>query len=190
MKVLAHKKFIKSDYDSISEWFYDTKLYDAYRYVFYRFPERLGRALAFFRMGWLNHDWDNHYLNEVVLFKLKRMRHSFLVYGHHSEDCVNYKPKMKSLNLTIKLLERIIENDYTKFYDLHKKKWGETQIEWIPEGENYRMETSVEKANTPELKEQERKEFREAYEKDERMEARDKRIAYAIIGKYQDYWWD
>lgn len=189
-KIIFHKSLFKSDYDSFYEWFYDTKLYDIYSYIFYSFPERLSRALAFFKIGWLNHDWDNHYLNELVLFKLKRLQHCFIHYGHHAEDCPNYKPKMKSLALAIKLLERVVKNEYTKFYELHEKKWGKRTVKWIPEGEHFKMDVKKEKANTPELKEQERKEFLEAVRKDDRLEARDKKLAYAIIGKYQDYWWD
>lgn len=188
-KVIVHKSYLGYK-ETIREWWWDSYIYTAYRYITRIFPERLGRSISYFVKGWHNYDFDNHYVNELVLFKLRRLRHCFERYGHHSPDCPNYPPKVKSLNLAIKLLERICEANYHRFLDLHDKKWGETEFKFVSEGNHYIMETKVEKADTPELKQQEQNERMEAYKKDERMEARDLRIAYAIIGKYQKYWWD
>jgi len=157
-----------------------------------RYYRSFCRALAFARIGWSNYDWDNGYLDQLVLFKLKRMQYEFLNHGYHWEGCKNYKPKMKSLALTIKLLEKLVKDDYTRFYNLHEKKWGaRTYVFKKLELSNYStMETTVALADTPEKVEQERKEFLEASSADDRQRVRDLELAYRLIGKYSHYWWD
>jgi hypothetical protein len=150
------------------------------------------RALAFARIGWGNHDWDYDYLNQLVLFKLKRLEYEFTHYANHSEECQNYEPKRKSLALAIKLLDRLCKNEYSKFMDLHEKKWGPIKyvFEKVEGSEGSFLTAVADKADTPEKKKQQRKEYNEAYDADERQRVRDTKLAYAIIGKYSHYWWD
>lgn len=177
------------------------KIYDIYHYCRYTFPERLGRSIAFFKLGWLSYDFDYMPLHEAALFKLKRMLYCFENYGHHAETCENYKPKMKSIKLAIKLLEKYCKNDYTRFYDMHEKKWGKSTCDFVPvdvegnivpkeEAKYFKFNSSRPNAQTEEEKAQERKEFLEAYNADEREQEKHLRWAYAIITKYHRYWWD
>ena len=171
-----------------------------YRYITKAFWERLGRALTFFKLGWNNFDWDSYYLHDLMLFKLKRLQHNFIHHGHHSEDCPNYKPKMKSLALAIKLLERH-NTDFHEYYDKstdrHDKKWGKLETWNEPcdiddDGyvRTYRYHSKRENVNTPEEKEQERQEFLEAMRQDEARKQRDIDLVHKIIAKYHRYWWD
>lgn len=179
----------------ILQWYYDTPAYDFYRLLFVRIPERLKRSFHYAKFGWLNYDFDYSALHELTLFKLKRFLYCFENYGYHSEECENYKPKMKSLKLAIKLLEKYLA-DGNRFLDMHDKKWGplETWTEKAEYDENYgqlcRWLSKRPGAITEEQKEQERIEFRNAYDADDREKNKYLALAYKIIIKYNRYWWD
>lgn len=191
----AYKEFMLN----FDLWF-ENRILWPYRYVTKVFWQRLGRALVFFKIGWSSRDWDHRYLHELMLFKLKRMKHNFIYHGDHSEKCNNYKPKMKSLNLTIKLLERYCDdfNDYyTKSYDKHNEKWGDLKCSTIPADidedgyvRTYSVKIERKNAVTEEEKEQERKEMQEALNKDRIRNQRDVDLIHKIIAKYHSYWWD
>lgn len=169
-----------------------------------RFFKGLKRGFAFFKIGFNNHDWDYDYLHELVLFKLKRMYYEMENFGYHSPKCSNYKPKMKSLKLTIKLLERYIAGDDKHYCGpllRHDEKWGEMKTWSVPvdsagneipekEAKLFRWMTSRPNAITEEEKEQERKEFLEAFRLCDTLKQRDIRNVYHIIAKYHNYWWD
>lgn len=185
--------------DDLLELWYDFYIYKAYEHLFVIWPTKLKRALDYFVFGWNNRDFDNFYVDQLVLFKLKRLEYNFVNFGHHSEDCENYPPKMKSLRLAIKLLKLYCNEDKNRmFMDAHDKKWGEAdwQSEKVegsedkPGGPYYRMLVNRVGAVTEEQKEQERKEFVDAYDKDERRHERLRATAYKIMIKYGHYWWD
>jgi hypothetical protein len=107
------------------------------------------------------------------------------------------KTKNQSIRVAIKLADRITSHDYHYFYDLHNQKWGEPIMRFIPIPEEEsiiprcsRMEIEHPNAKTEEEKAQERKEFREAYEKDELIKKRDRRWFFDIMKKYHEWWWD
>lgn len=148
-------------------------LYDYFISPVAQFFKKLKRAIAFFIIGWNNFDWDHAYLMELEVFKLKRLLYEFENFGYHSPECKNYKPKMKSLKLAIKLGEMLSEGDYFKFTGLHYKKWNRPVDLWT-----YKMQ------------EDEKNEFLEAANKDDRIEAKHRRWFYNIIRDYGRYWWD
>ena len=166
---------------------------------------KLRRSLDFAIMGYNNYEWDHHYLNKLVLFKLKRFHKAFTgPRSMHSPDCDNYKVKMKSLVLAIKIGEKVVNGEYMRFYDLHGKKWGESKTWTTPmdkdhkdlpeersdEAEFFRMHSSRPNANTAEEKEMEHREVMLSLAKDHREEQRDIELLYRIVGKYNQYWWD
>lgn len=108
----AVKERNKEDIKFEIEWIYQHYIWWPWRYITVAFWERLGRALDAFMFCWRNHDWDAGFMHQLLLWKLKRMRHCFIHYGHHSEGCQFYLPKMKSLNLTIKLLESALNDNW------------------------------------------------------------------------------
>lgn len=191
----AYKEFMLS-----FDMWYDEYIRWPYTYITSVFWKKLSRALAFFKFGWNNKDWDCGFLHELVLFKLKRMQYEFIYHGHHSEDCENYKPKMKSLALAIKLLDRYTSPGnkyYTKYIDKHDEKWGKLEFKDYPSEvdkdgyvRSYGIFMDRKNVLTEEDKEQQRLEFLAAYESDEFRRERDLRIVYQIITKYHQYWWD
>ena len=194
MKVLMTKEFL-------TENSFVEKVWEVYHYFRHTLPERISRSFAYARFGWLNYDFDYSCIHELLLFKLKRMVYVFETYGYHSEECSNYPPKMKSIKLTIKLLEKYCNNDYSRFLDMHEKKWGPRTVKHIPvdalgnivpreEAKYFRFKTSHKNAVTDAEIKQEREEFLKAYDKDEREKEKHLRWAYEIITKYHRYWWD
>lgn len=149
------------------------------------------RALAFAKIGFNSYDFDSYYIVELEVFKLKRMLYLFENHGHHSESCENYKPKMKSIRLAIKLGERYMNRDYFRFYDIHNKKWGKTEMGFEPiEGSTHFLMITLKNGSKYERSEQETKELLESSYADDREKDRDRRNFYRIIEKYGRLWWD
>lgn len=149
------------------------------------------RSLQFAKIGYNSFDFDDYYLFELEVFKLKRMLHLFENHGHHDESCDKYKPKMKSIRLAIKLGERYMTRRYFRFYDLHDKKWGKTEMGFEPiEGSDHFLMITLKDGVKYERTDQENKELLEAVTKDDNEKLRDRRNFYKIIEKYGRYWWD
>ena len=108
MKILTKIKYLYWDVES---FFINTYI-------------KICRSLSYAKFGWSNYDFDHAYLLEIQVMKLKRMLDCFENYGHHCHTCPNYKPKMKSLRLAIKLGEKLRTDAYQKFLDIYLKKYG------------------------------------------------------------------
>lgn len=155
--------------------------------------EWIKRSYDYAKFGWQAWDFDALTIERYLLFKLKRVE-KCLINGHCDLTVDMGPKKMKALKLCIKLLERL-NGHYHRFLDMHEAKWGElhTWFEPVNDGNPHSgsyWRSSRPKANTPELKEQERKEFLEAMSADDREEARDRKLVFRIIEKYICYWWD
>jgi len=161
--------------------------------IFYYNPiiayTKISRSIAFAILGWGSYDWDSHYLIEVMQFKMKRIRVALI-----NGIAVLEKNEIKSLDLAIKIGDRIMEDKYFRYNDMHSKKWGELVTTYTPYSrENISgsvVSFSRPKANTEEEIEQEKKENREAYLADEREKSRDIKLYFTIISKYYQYWWE
>lgn len=175
---------------------YFEKFFDAY-YNVTAFIEWCKRAIAYARVGYKNYDFDALSIENYLLFKLKRVERC-LVNGTCDLTVEMGPKKMKAIRLCIKLLTRLTDGSYHRFLDMHHAKWGVgemtfTKVEGTenkPGGPYSTMDIVYAKANTPELKAQQRKEYMEAVYADDREESRDRRLVYAIIQKYITYWWD
>lgn len=161
--------------------------------------ERAKRALAYAKLGYNNWDFDALTIEHYLAFKLKRVQNALI--NGHADLTVDMGPKyMKALKLAIKLADKLSQGDcgYMRFMDLHNAKWGEGEMVFTtvpgsedrPGGPYSTMDMVREKANTPELKEQERKEFLEAAYADDREQEKHRKLLYLIINKYICYWWD
>lgn len=160
--------------------------------LYYRYKERIGRSLAFARFGWLNYDFDASTLYDLMAFKLKRV-HAALLVGH----AVQEDEDMDALKEAIALCERLYNERYEhKYNEEHDKKWGEIESEHIPipdkDGKvrTYEWRSSRKGANTPELKEKERKEFMLCFENAEKDKHNDINKLAEIFKKYLNRWWD
>jgi hypothetical protein len=154
-------------------------------------PHKFSRSLAFAKIGYNSHDFDDYYLVELEVFKLKRMLYLFENHGHHCPTCDTYIPKMKSIKLAIKLGEKWLNSDYFRFWDLHNKKYGDTEIGWesIPNSTNSLMIT-LKDGKKYERSEEERKSLIDSHRKDEREKEKHRQLFYKIIAKYGRYYWD
>lgn len=150
------------------------------KYYFYR----LKRLYKFIKFAMTSYDFDYGYTEKLLLMHLKML----LTQLEKDSSFVEYEPTdLKSLRLAIKLLS--IE-DYSKFYDLHVKEWGNSEMHFTPSGKNTSVLNFV-NAKAMELnKVDEEKKLRlEAYFKDTRIEHKRNLLAYKIIMKYKDRWW-
>lgn len=129
--------------------------------------------------------YDYGYLNNYMLFFLKELQKTLI-----EDDLHIHEPTaIKSINLAVKLLEKTKE-EYTKFSDLHDKKWGKIVLDSVPTKEgNFRLIIRRPLARTELDRVLERKEFILAIERDDRMYKRDYDRALQIISKYRTSWW-
>ena len=101
---------------------------------------------------------------------------------------------MKALDLLIKIGDRVVEEKYFRFSDLHDKKWGKLIVTHTPVKMGTMSGSTVHfsrpKANTEEEILLEYKEQVEAYHADNREKDRYIKIDFAILNKYLPVFWD
>jgi len=140
---------------------------------------------------WGDFDWDYAYILLLLQYKLKRTREHIL------DD--NIILRSEEVAAQIKHAEDLIQNwrDDNWCEDLqeaHDKKWGErvNLSEPVDVGGQtlFSWEMSREKATTPELKDQEKKEQRAIYDK--QNEAKQKNIdeLFSHLHEHIQEWWD
>ena len=104
---------------------------------------KLKRSCKWFKRMWNNHDFDDSYLMQVIVWKMKDMLYqldvldSDIVDLRNQEHCKNngYDGDLiKSLEECIEIGERLIEDDYT-IYPEEVDKWFATHgyLEKMPE---------------------------------------------------------
>lgn len=152
--------------------------------------EWLRRCWAYAKFGWDNYDFDAAYALRLLSFKLKRLERVLVEKAHTEQD-----PKhMQALSLVIRLLDKLVADEYNYFYRTHNKKWY--GVEHPPfsfekiEGSDLSEMVSARRNLTADQQEQENEEIRAAFEADDAIKARDKRWAFSILGVYYEYWWD
>lgn len=162
--------------------------------LFHRYKERIGRSLAYAKLGWLHYDFDSAFLYDLLAFKMKRL-YDCLENGHAIQE----DNDMAALKEAIQISERLHEGNYDgKYLDQHDEKWGEIESEHIPNYDekgkikNYTWKTSrkgtvgVSEA----VEEQEHKEFRACFEKGETDRRADiDRLAH-LLKEHGPTWWD
>lgn len=167
-------------------WIEATRVYSK----IYSFFSRLRRSCAYAKFGWDNYDFDGAYALKALSFKLKRIRH-VLTTGHLIQDDTT----LQSLGLAIRLLDRLVADDYSYFIDQHNKKWygveyPEIGFEAVEDERGLSRMVFPSEALPEDQQEQERAEHIAAWEADEKLKGRDKRWAFSIIEKYYEHWWD
>jgi len=81
--------------------------------------------IKWFKIIWNDRDWDHNYLYYILKFKLERMRDYNKKYGH----CVNSNITAQRINKCVKILDKLIEDDFSTpgyVYDI-KIEWIETE---------------------------------------------------------------
>ena len=152
--------------------------------------EWLKRSWAYAKFGWGNYDFDAAYALQLLSFKLKRLERVLKENANTVQD-----PKhMQALRLVIRLLDKLVEDDYRYFYETHNKKWfgverPEIRFEKI-DGSDLSTMLSARDDLPEDQQENESAEVRQAFAADDAIKARDKRWAFSILAKYYEYWWD
>jgi hypothetical protein len=166
-------------------------------YIYYPLLRLIGKVKNFFFWGWKlrsSHDYDYHYMYEIMYIKLVRMKDYFI-----EEDIVNWddteesRKAWKALSLSIFILDRLLNRSdmfyHEKMHDKHIEKWGEYDItfEKLPDG--CFLNTSKRRNVTEENKHIEQAEMREILDIGARMRLRDKQILYRLMLTYGEMWW-
>jgi hypothetical protein len=161
-------------------------------YKYYKRKFKIARDYAVF--GWDNYDWDFHCVYQLMEFKLKRLYRAL-------ENGVAYQEKedMDALKEMIKIVRRLGRKTYeNKYHRLHNGKWGEIQTSSTPNYDDdgkvrtytwHSWRNSTEHASQ-EIKDQERKEFLECYEKGEADRIKDVRRLAELLEKHSLNLWD
>lgn len=197
IKVLSKplRPFRRSRFDKETIW---TRLWDGVCWlpskIYYfcrKYAQRIKRSWAYARFGWENYDFDGEYLTQLITFKLKRMQKA-LQNGWSIQD----EKYTQALQLAIRLGEKLENDGYHWFMDQHNAKWGEPDMVFDESDSEYNGEKlstmTVKRAHVidADTEEQERQEFRAAYEADDKIKMRDARLFFRIIEKYYPGWWD
>lgn len=136
-------------------------------------------------------DWDYSYILLLLQYKLKRTRKRILDN--------NIILRSEEVAAQIKHAEDLIQNwhDHNWCEDLqkaHEEKWGDTVDLSEPIDVNgktiYTWDMSREKATTPELKDQEKKEQRVIYQAMEDAEQQNYDELFSHLRKHIQEWWD
>jgi hypothetical protein len=162
---------------------------------YHRYKERISRSWAFAKMAWLNYDFDAHTIWEILEFKLKRVLNVLENFAHLEQQ----DEDLLALKEAIAICGRLHADDYDMIrHAEHDKKWGELP-DWTTKPSTFDAKGKVltheiimgeRPLVTPENKEQERKEFRESWEKAaEDRKADIDRLALLLKNHLQS-WWD
>jgi hypothetical protein len=176
----------------------DAKLEKFYKYEILRkiirpfknFFHWIVKSIQYSILLWNDYDWDYSFILKLLKYKISRTRKCILKNNH----IVNAEKYCKQMEFVETLIDNVLKNvHHNNAYDLHREKWGEIDVDFIPCEKNSKYSTidfKAEKAITPELKEQERKEFRELVEKAEALTERDWKLIFRVMHKCLRNWWD
>lgn len=166
-------------------------------YPFRDFYRRVRNVLRWLPTIWKDRDWDNSYINEILIRKLEFTRDFYLSDKPYSLEA---KKTADEIQEAISRLHQT--KDSWDFYEAPameqlEEKWGLTAFNFEPyeHDENgnvltYEMKSKTEKVNTEEEEEQYSKEFRKTVKEDREQYMKDKIKAYKFIAKNIDKWWD
>lgn len=189
----ALKDFSSEKSSKIYSWWIESAIGKAYYKVEWFFQKPYYQLKKLIQWQWnvfrFDYDFDGHCMFAIIEYKLKRIL-PVLERGHAIQE----DQDMHALRLAIKLAGRLKDDKYDIIqHDRHAKKWGESKYWFTPTGDgtgSSYMHSSRPNANTPEEKEQERKDFLAGcYASDAQMK-REEKWLYAILHKYMRRWWD
>lgn len=125
------------------------------------------RGLLYFKQGFISQDWDYKYLEQDILFKLLRIEKEILNSKYTKHDRIT----LKSLRRTIELFEILVDDtSRIKFYkenDIRIEHLDDNRINLITL-DDYEVAKDISK---------------EYYNNVEHM-------AFLLLRKYREFWWD
>lgn len=144
-----------------------------------RFFNNLRRSCRWFKRMWNNYDFDDGYLIEVIVWKMKDMLYQLDVLDSNFVDLRNQQhckdngydgDLLKSLEECIEIGERLIEDDYIIYPDVVK--------EW-----------KLEHKWSDDMPDDVRKLLMDSYEDAERRKTEDNEKFFDTMKKYHWGWW-
>ena len=144
-----------------------------------RFFNNLRRSCRWFKRMWNNYDFDDGYLIEVIVWKMKDMLYQLDVLDSDIVDLRNQEhckdngyggDLLKSLEECIEIGERLIADDYIIYPEI-VEKW-KTEHKWSDD-----MPDDI------------RKLLMDSYEDAERRKTEDNEKFFDIMKKYHWGWW-
>jgi hypothetical protein len=144
------------------------------------------RTIEFAKFVWVQDlDVDSDPILRLIQMKLRHIK------KHHETCALGRKDLSKPLNLCLLLIQRLLDDNYDDLaFRQHDLKWGESDFEFIdrPNG-NRSLRMTRPKANTPELIEQERKEYRRLLNKPEELKKQDLDLLFTTLRKNIERMW-
>jgi len=144
-----------------------------------RFFNNLRRSCRWFKRMWNNYDFDDGYLIEVIVWKMKDMLYQLDVLDSDIVDLRNQEhckdngyggDLLKSLEECIEIGERLIADDYIIYPEI-VEKW-KTEHKWSDD-----MPDDI------------RKLLMDSYEDAERRKTEDNEKFFDVMKKYHWGWW-
>ncbi len=171
---------MKDKFDDFLYW-YDRKI----GYKIRRFFDAIENLIAWFPVIIKDHDWDQHYIYEVLAFKLSRTAKYF----RKSNIFVGEEREAEKMELCVRLIKKIQAEDYEmEFFDKLDEKYGK-MINYVDASTHF-LETKYENDYTPEELEEIRKERWEAIEKGAKKQERAGKILFTLLERNMPGWWD
>jgi len=150
-----------------------------------------------------NHDWDSGYLEEMILIKLKRMKHTLDNDKYHMNEadyrrelltCKEYEREHlilglkahKALRLCIDLLTRRFNESYYDKISGLEYYWSLYTLDFENTTIVTRCVKTKELADPAVYKDI----FLKAASSERRLKDRDRKLLYKIMGEYIESWWN
>ena len=162
------------------------KIIDLYYNIKYFFLN----LIKYRRFLWEDRSYDSYYIFYMLREKLSHDVGYYEKYGNH----VHVQKDIDNMKLCVKILNRIIEDDYhEKVFKHHNKKWGEPEfrVEDVEDRAGY-CELFIDRENvkSQEDKEQERKEFRKLSKHEGYLKQQDVNFLFNFMSKHIKSWWN
>ena len=171
---------MKDKFDDFLYW-YDHKI----GYKIRRFTGAIKNLIVWFPVIVKDHDWDQHYIYEILAFKLERTAKYF----RRSNIFVGETREAEKMELCVRLIRKIQAEDYeSEFYDKLDEKYGKTTNYVDPSTHFFEMK--YDKNYTPEELEEIRKERWEAIVKGAKKQERAGKILFTLLERNMPGWWD
>ena len=157
---------------------------------YYKIKYGIRNLFRWFCLIWSDRNCDDYFLFLILKYKLELMINDFKRYSLN----INNEKDMDDMKLCVKLLNRIIKDDYIfNAFKYHDEKWGEPNlkkdIESIKEDEFIKVNICRCNVKTPEDEKLEKKQFKFCYERASKNKQYDIQYLFNFITKHIHKWW-
>lgn len=132
-----------------------------------RKQKNLARAKAYYNQGLKSHDWDFHYLEQDILFKLKRIEHELKTSGIAKHCRTTFKSLRRTIELFEKLIDIEVQYKFYKEFDIQMTRLEDGKLEFTY-SHDYEVAKQI------------------CLEYYNYLES----TAFLLLKKYRHYWWD